>query len=161
MPAALDVFLGLLQIYFLLMNFTVERFYCHGPLLDGDKRFLVPETISFCAQNNKLFLARPDWMVSATCISAYCLASGYVFLLYVIAYGKWRQCAIPLLLLLGAKIYAIGFYHFMEFTSSTPPGNLVAYFSVEGPYIVSMAIVLYRVSAALAADPVPSSKKRS
>ena len=40
---------------------------------------------------------------------------------------------------------AIFFYHYMEFMSSTPPENLVPYFSVEGPYILSMALIVYKV----------------
>jgi len=48
-----------LQAYFLLMNFTVERFYCMSDLGgEEDKRFLVPETVEFCKLNNPLFLAK-------------------------------------------------------------------------------------------------------
>ena len=133
--------------------------HCHGELKEGDKRFLVPETISFCKLNNPLFLERPDWMKNATCLSAYVLSAGYLFLLTVIWSKSWRRYAVPLLLFLGAKIYAIGFYHLMEFTHpKLAPQNLVPYFSVEGPYIVSMAIVLYRVVSALNDDEVDKPK---
>jgi hypothetical protein len=54
--------LAVLQLYFMLMNLTVERYYCFGALLRGDTRFLVPETIDFCERNNRLFLERPEWM---------------------------------------------------------------------------------------------------
>ena len=46
------------------------------------------------------------------------------------------------------KMNAIFFYHYMEFMSSTPPENLIPYFSVEGPYIVSMALIICKVYAA-------------
>ena len=39
---------------------------------------------------------------------------------------------------------AIFFYHYMEFTSDIPPENLIPYFSVEGPYILSMALIVYK-----------------
>ncbi len=34
----IDSLIVILQLYFVLMNLTVERFYCHGPLLSGDTR---------------------------------------------------------------------------------------------------------------------------
>ena len=144
-----DILLSILLVYFLLMNVTVERFYCHGKLLNGDSRFLVKETIDFCSNNNPLFLQRPEWLAKATCLSAYVLSLGYLFLLYVVSSNGWKKFAVPLLLFLGAKAYAIGFYHLMEFTSDLPPKNLIPYFSVEGPYILSMAIVLSKVVYAL------------
>jgi hypothetical protein len=144
-----DMLLSLLLVYFLLMNVTVERFYCHGKLVHGDSRFLVKETIDFCRDNNPLFLQRPEWLAKATCLSAYVLSLGYLFLLYVVSSNGWKKFAVPLLLFLGAKAYAIGFYHLMEFTSDLPPKNLIPYFSVEGPYILSMAIVLSKVVYAL------------
>lgn len=129
-----DFTLALLQAYFLLMNFTVEHSYCAAPL---DSGFLHRETIDFCSQHNKLFLDRPKWMVTATCASAYGLSSLYIFLLINILTGWWfvRKSPFGQLLiasLIGAKVYAILFYHYMEFTSSTPPENLLPYFSVEG-----------------------------
>lgn len=42
---ALGYTIAALQAYFILMNLTVERFYCHAPLKRGDTRFLVPETL--------------------------------------------------------------------------------------------------------------------
>lgn len=64
--------------------------------------------------------------------------------------NSWRRFAIPLLLFIGAKMNAIFFYHFMEFTSATPPENLGAYFSVEGPYILSMVMVIFKIYLAMA-----------
>lgn len=125
---------------------TVERSYCEGPFQENDSRFLVKETIEFCEANNRLFLARPDWMVQATCISAYGLIFGYLLTLIAALTNQWKTLAIPLLLFIGIKINAIFFYHYMEFTSSTPPENLVPYFSVEGPYILSMLLVIVKVT---------------
>ena len=144
-----DGFLLLLQLYFLLMNFTVERYYCNSPFEEGDTRFLVQETIEFCTENNPLFLARPTWMVCATCISAYAFCVGYILVVVALLTNGWRKLAVPLLLFIGAKMNAIFFYHFMEFTSSTPPVNLIPYFSVEGPYLVSIALVVYKVVVSL------------
>ncbi len=134
-----------LQFYFLLMNFTVERYYCHGPLLPTDSRFFVQETINFCLLNNRLFLERPEWMVSATCIHSYLFPLGYLIIIILTLSDGWRRFAVPILLFIGCKLNAILFYHYMEFTSSIPPENILIYFSVEGPYILSMAIVVVKV----------------
>jgi hypothetical protein len=147
-----DAVLVILQLYFILMNLTVESYYCHsgGKLTVDDKRFLIPETITFCTENNPLFLAAPDWMVNATCVSAYVFFGCYVTILLVTGLNQWRRFAIPLLLFIGAKMNAIGFYHLMEFTHPTlAPQNILAYFSVEGPYLLSMTIVLWKVTLAL------------
>lgn len=143
--AASDILLILLLVYFLLMNATVERYYCHegGPFQDGDKRFLVAETVDFSVKYNPLFLSRPEWIVKATCVSAYGLSAGYLFVLLVTLTGAWRQCRTVVLLFLGMKLYAIGFYHLMEFTAEDEklrPGHLIPYFGVEGPYVLSMII---------------------
>ena len=111
----------------------------------ADARFLVPETIAFCSENNPLFLARPEWMVKATCASAYCLLPGYALIVYAAATRSWERMRVPILLFVGAKLYAIAFYHFMEFTSATPPPHPAAYFAVEGPYLFSIALVLMRI----------------
>lgn len=50
-----------------------------------------------------------------------------------------------MLLFVGVKSYAIYFYHLMEFLSDKPPRNLLPYFSVEGPYILSLAMCLVKV----------------
>lgn len=51
---------------------------------------------------------------------------------------------------------AIFFYHYMEFSSEMPPENLVAYFSVEGPYILSMLMVVLKVFVAMKEESVES-----
>jgi hypothetical protein len=85
----LDMLLVLLQCYFVLMNLTVERFYCHSPLTRDDTRFLVKETVEFCEVNNPLFLQREEWMRMATCASAYCFCPGCV--LYWTRWVKWNE----------------------------------------------------------------------
>ena len=40
-----DILIALLQVYFMLMNVTVERTYCHTPIKRGDTGFLVAETV--------------------------------------------------------------------------------------------------------------------
>lgn len=66
----------LLQSYFLLMNFTVERSYCGDEFATNPTGFLIPETVAFCNLNNRLFLARPEWMVRATCVHSYIFPIG-------------------------------------------------------------------------------------
>ena len=133
------------------MNFTVERCYCHGPLSAGDERFLMAETFDFVSQHNKLFLSRPDWMASATCFSAYGLACGYLVILYTTITNSWKKMAVPILLMLGAKIYALLFYHYMEFTHTLAPAgsSLLPYWSAEGPYFLGILLTLSKTIAAI------------
>jgi hypothetical protein len=49
-----DVVIVLLQCYFMLMNLTVERTYCHAPIKRGDTGFLVPETVDVRARTSSL-----------------------------------------------------------------------------------------------------------
>jgi hypothetical protein len=154
-----------LQVYFLFMNFTVERSYCLSPFTDADNRFLVPETVAFCKENNPLFLARPDWLVMATCVSAFIFPLGYLSVLLVALKDWWSKPAVIALVLLfvGIKSYAIGFYHLMEFTSSMPPPHkqlldLLPYFSAEGPYLLSLALCTIKVLGVLNA---PEKGKRA
>jgi len=97
----------------------------------------------FCEKFNPLFLSRPEWMRAATCVSAYCFAPCYLLTLVAALTGSLKRVKPVLLLFIGAKLNAIGFYHFMEFTSSMPPPNPPAYFAVEGPYLISIGLVLY------------------
>ncbi|KAJ1453351.1 hypothetical protein M885DRAFT_524508 [Pelagophyceae sp. CCMP2097] len=140
----LDYVVVLLQLYFMLMNVTVERSYCKGEFRDDDLRFLVQETIDFCQRFNPLFLSRPPWMVAATCVSAYGYFPFYALISYAAVTDKWGKLSVPILLFLGAKLNALSFYHLMEFSSTTPPEHLLEYFAVEGPYLFSIALCLQR-----------------
>eukprot|EP00308_Calcidiscus_leptoporus_P025825 CAMPEP_0119381714 /NCGR_PEP_ID=MMETSP1334-20130426/66738_1 /TAXON_ID=127549 /ORGANISM="Calcidiscus leptoporus, Strain RCC1130" /LENGTH=139 /DNA_ID=CAMNT_0007401939 /DNA_START=22 /DNA_END=441 /DNA_ORIENTATION=- len=130
------------------MNLTVERVYCHEPLRRTDARFLIAETVAFCEAANPLFLSRPDWMVTATCVSAYGFCGFYVLIAVVVLTRTWASFRTPLTLFMGAKLNAILFYHVMEFTSTMPPPNIAAYFAVESPYLLSIGLVLYKILAA-------------
>ena len=136
----LNILIVVLQAYFLLMNATVERYYCHSELVATDNRFLVAETVAFSEQHNPLFLSRPEWLRIATCMSAYGLCWGYLLVAFSALTNSWRAMSIPLLIILfvGIKTNAVGFYHVMEFMSDMPPQNPIPYFGVEGPYIVSI-----------------------
>ena len=114
------------------------------PFQEGDDRFLVQDTINFCKENNPLFLERPSWLRTATCVSAFLLPIGYCFVLFASWVDRWSSVyiCVPCLLFVGFKCNAIYFYHLMEFTSHTPPPNLVPYFAAEGPYILSLVMVL-------------------
>ena len=147
-----------LQVYFVLMNLTVERSYCNRPLVDDDPSFLMKETYDFSVANNVLFLERPEWLLKATCLSSWVLIYFYVAVFLTVLLDAWhvRPLQMILLVFVGAKIYAVGFYHYMEFTSHVPPQNLVPYFAAEGPYLVSIAMVIYNVYMA---DPKASAEK--
>jgi hypothetical protein len=140
-----DFALVALQAYFILMNVTVERTYCHSPLVQGDTRFLVAETIDFSQNYNPLFLARPQWMVVATCTSAYGFLPFYLLIAIAAITGRWRSFQLPIAAFVGVKINALFFYHTMEFLSTTPPPALVPYFAVEGPYLLSLALIIVRL----------------
>ena len=137
-----DILIIILQLYFILMNVTVERAYCAAPLVPGDSRFLIADTINFCQQYNPLFQARPEWMVTATCASAYGFLPFYIIIIFAALLNRWRALQLPIAAFVGCKIYALGFYHYMEFTSSMPPAHLVPYFAVEGPYLLSLALLV-------------------
>lgn len=140
------VTLSLLQLYFLMFSFTVERSYCAAPLTAESTNILVKESYDFCQQYNPYFLSRPEWLRRATCFHGH-----YFFLFYgLILIGLWHepiwQFLRPYYLLgLGAKLYMLLFYHAMVFTSNLPPPNPLIYFAVEGPYLVSISAILYKL----------------
>ena len=78
MGLAFKAVVVVLQLYFLLMNATVEMRYCSTPLSPTQPGLLAKETYEFSTAYNRLFLARPEWMRQATCVSAYCFWLGYV-----------------------------------------------------------------------------------
>jgi hypothetical protein len=145
MPNLIDATLVGLQLYFMLMNLTVERAYSGGPLVAGDTRFLVAETIAFCQKYNPLFLARPDWLAAATTFSAYGFFPFYAAILRAALANRWHELRLPIAAFVGMKVYALTFYHYMEFSSATPPTQLLPYFAVEGPYLLSLALVSWRL----------------
>eukprot|EP00470_Lotharella_oceanica_P009172 CAMPEP_0170180376 /NCGR_PEP_ID=MMETSP0040_2-20121228/21808_1 /TAXON_ID=641309 /ORGANISM="Lotharella oceanica, Strain CCMP622" /LENGTH=123 /DNA_ID=CAMNT_0010424993 /DNA_START=119 /DNA_END=490 /DNA_ORIENTATION=+ len=100
-------------------------------------------TYDFTKENNPLFLARPRWLQIATCISAYGYAPFYAFFALCFLF-KLNVIRLPALVFLGIKLNALVFYHIMEFTSDMPPPNLGAYWGVEGPYLLSIALILLR-----------------
>ncbi len=144
---ATDLFLAGLQLYFLTMNWTVERSYCSASITEDSDCFLCPETHEFCAAHNPLFLAWPEWLRLATCFSAYAFCIGYLVILYAALTNGWAKLRAPILLFTGAKLYALIYYHTMEFTSETPPQGLHAYFGVEGPYLLAGVLVIRKVMA--------------
>jgi hypothetical protein len=143
----LNVIIAFLQLNFLFMSYTVERAYCKGPLETTDTTPLVKTTIEFCEQYNPLFLERPTWLVEATCIHAQLFWILYTAILIMAISNSWGHRVLQniILLGLGAKLNAVLFYHYMEFTSDQPPPNLLAYFGAEGAYMVSIGLVLYKI----------------
>ena len=142
---AIDLFLAGLQLYFITMNWTVER----GKLLlqcanRGDQRLLplpgdarvlhraqpaLPRAAGVAAFGHLLQLVRcsASWVLGHTARGAHRSAGGkqirahrpFVHPTHFI----WRE----------APRCTLIYYHTMEFTSETPPQGLGAYFGVEGP----------------------------
>jgi hypothetical protein len=139
--------IAILQLNFLFMSYTVERAYCKGPLQADDPTPLVKTTIDFCEQYNPLFQARPEWVVKATCIHANCFWILYSIIFCTAILNAWshRPLQNVILLGLGAKLNAVLFYHYMEFTSDMPPPNLMTYFGAEGAYMISIGLILYKI----------------
>ena len=147
-PRSVDYLILVLMVYFVTMNLTVERCYCKMTMeaCAAADWPLAAATIDFCLQYNPLFLARPEWMRVATCVSAYVFCAGYALIGMAAALDLWLRLRLPLSVFIGAKLNAIAFYHLMEFSSTTPPPALVPYFGVEGPYLVSIALVIWRLA---------------
>ena len=141
------------------MNVTVERCYCHHTVHEcvAQGSFLAVETLDFVKVYNPLFLARPEWIRVATCISAYGFCPFYLLIAFAAALDQWPRFRWPITIFIGAKLNALLYYHTMEFLSATPPPNIVPYFGVEGPYLVSIALVCWRMSTASAAEAKPKS----
>ena len=66
MGAAFNTLIFTLMAYFVVLNLTVERAYCHAPLERSSTVLLVPETVDFCEKANPLFMLRPEWLRLAT-----------------------------------------------------------------------------------------------
>jgi hypothetical protein len=145
-----NIILCTLQVYFILMSLTVERSYCDRPLVDGDSGFLMQQTYDFSVQHNPLFLERPEWLQKATCVHCKVFPFYYTAVFFAALLDLWhiRPLQMIFLLFVGAKLYAVVFYHYMEFTSHVPPQNLVPYFAMEGQYLASISMVLYKIYAA-------------
>ena len=73
-----------LFVYFLWSCIFIERHYCVEPLTPSSTG-LMKMTYEYSVENNPLFLARPEWLQIATCISAYVLGAGYV-IMYVFTF---------------------------------------------------------------------------
>jgi len=141
------VVLVIFNCFFLLSTFTIERRYCHFALTEDDPTLLAKQTYEFSVENNPLFLERPEWLRVATCFHSYAFPPYYVAVLLTTLFDAWHVKVLQYFLLafVGAKFYALAFYHYMEFTSHVPPPNVVAYFSAEGSYIIALAMVLTNI----------------
>ena len=146
-----------LMAYFVVLNLTVERAYCNAPLERSSTMLLIAETVAFCEKANPLFLLRPEWLRLATCFSAYGMCPFYLLIGATAVLDAWVRTRGLILLFLGGKIYAIAFYHAMEFTSASPPLNLAMYWGAEGPYLVSIGLLLWK----LCLQGGPASKTKS
>jgi hypothetical protein len=145
----LNAVIAALQVIFVFTSFTIEREYCHAPLDPTSSTPFVKETIDFGIEYNPLFHERPEWLVKATCIHAYGFWIMYSMVFYLAVTDRWARSKLLSLVFLpvflGAKVNAVFFYHYMEFTSHAPPPNLLAYFCAEGSYLVSIGLILYKL----------------
>ena len=142
---AFNALIVALMAYFVVLNLTVERAYCNAPLERSSTMLLIAETVAFCEKANPLFLLRPEWLRLATCFSAYGMCPFYLLIGMTAVLDAWVRTRGLILLFLGGKIYAIAFYHAMEFTSASPPLNLAMYWGAEGPYLVSIGLLLWKL----------------
>lgn len=134
-----------LFIYFIFSCLFIESKYCFGdgPMDPNDDRFMMPETYDFCVKYNPLFLERPKWLKIATCWSAFGFLPFHCILLssYVFGINSARPFAF---IFAGIKLYALTFYHYMEYTSHTPPPSFIPYWAAEGPYLIALFGTLWR-----------------
>ena len=72
----------------------------------------------------------------------------YVLVAVTALSDSWLRMRVPLLIFIGMKSYAICFYHLVEFTSDTPPPHPVNYFAAEGPYLVAIGLMVYKLATA-------------
>ena len=149
-----NILIAVLQVYFLVMNVTVEREYCLGPLDPNSSTPFVQQAVDF-GPNNPLFVERPEWLVKATCAHAYIMWAFYVLTFYLAVTEGWARgplARVALPLFLGAKLYAISFYHYMEFTSHAPPPNLLPYWAAEGPYLLNIGLLVKKLVSVASGD---------
>mmetsp|Transcript_1727 Transcript_1727/g.3643 ORF Transcript_1727/g.3643 Transcript_1727/m.3643 type:complete len:180 (-) Transcript_1727:145-684(-) len=153
---AANIIIAVLQVLFVSMSFTVEQEYCQGPLDPTSTTLFVKDTVDFSIAYNPLFHERPRWLVEATCIHAYGFWILYSTIFYLAITDGWSRPSLLTRVLvpigIGAKLNAVVFYHYMEFTSHTPPTHLVPYFSAEGGYLVSLGLVIYKLASAASSD---------
>ena len=140
----------------MLMSNTVELEYCAGPLEPTSATLFVKESVDFTINYNQLFHERPERLVKATCIHAYSFWVLYSVIFYLaVTYGWAKPSLLTRVLVplgIGAKLNAIFFYYYMEFTSDMPPTHLVPYFSAEGGYLVSITLVIYKLLSGASSD---------
>ena len=147
-----DMPLCLLFAYFIFSCMCIESKYCfgEGPMDPSDDRFMMKETYAFSREYNPLFLARPEWLRLATCFSAFGFLPFHLMLLAAFLFGINRLRPIAFIFA-GCKLYALVFYHTMEYLSDTPPPNFASlgpYWYAEGPYLVALVATLWRMRCA-------------
>jgi hypothetical protein len=140
----------LLYTYFATLHMTVERNYCYETVEQsaGRNTFLSRETLDFAKVANPTFADRPEWLRVATCMSAYGFLVGGAVTTVTILF-EISMLVKLVVLYMGAKLYALLFYHGMEFLSvgaTAPPREyLLHYWAAEGPYFVFIILVLFRL----------------
>ena len=146
-----NLLLIILNAYFILSCLTVERNYCASELKSDDTRLLMKETYEYAKANNPLFFSRPEWLRNATCISSYGLVLGYVVIVVTALTDTWNGSQAFLInMFVGAKVYALFYYHFMEFTDPelAPWNSLGGYWAAESPYLIGIGLTTYMLLTA-------------
>eukprot|EP00937_MAST-01D_sp_MAST-1D-sp2_P004484 g4484.t1 len=111
---------------------------------------MMQPTHEFASRHNPIFYARPAWIRVATCFSGVVFAPCYLAIAVSFWFGL-DGARVPILCFVTAKIYALLFYHTMEYCGGgegSPPPNHVAYWGAEAPYLLGVALVLHRLRAA-------------
>ena len=143
----IDIIIVLLYGYFLFSCIFIERFYCEAPLQEDDADWLLKATYEYSEKYNPLFLSRPEWLRSATCVSAYVLGFGYIVGVLTFLKGI-ESMRIPLLMFCSFKLNALLLYYHLEFFGSMPAPNIVMFLAPEGPYLISLFLTMFRMRTA-------------
>ena len=139
-----DILICILYLYYLWSAIFIERYYCAAPLDASSTAFILKATYEYSEKYNPLFLERPEWLQAATCISAYGLGLGYVFGAVMFIFGI-DSLRIPTLMFCSFKLYAMVLYYGLELFGSLPAPDLVMFLAADGPYLVGLALILFRM----------------
>lgn len=154
----IDILILILYSYFLFSCIFIERHYCAHPLQEDDGDWLLKATYEYSFEYNPLFLSRPEWLMAATCISAYVLGTGYVFGVITFAVGI-NSMRIPILMFCGFKLYALTLYYYLEFFGSMPAPDILMFLAPEGVYYLALFLTLFRLRTAHPFTAAPNKTK--
>ena len=139
-----DIVMCLLFAYYIWSCLFVERHYCRRELTANEEDPILQAAYEYSRDWNPLFLARPEWLRVATCISAYVLCCGYLVGLFTFILGK-DSFRVPLLMFVSFKLYAISFYYYFEFFGEMAAPHVGMFLAADGPYLLGILLLLFRL----------------